>query len=92
MIFKRKILFEDRKFRIPRIWSNSELRKFAHLFTGKVINVSAWKDLDKEGNRYKNYFINASEYWISNYKPEFRGFQGDIENENFFGFNTTFAV
>ncbi len=81
--FKFEKFFYDKKFRLPRIWSNKELKKFAHLFEGKIINVSGWKDIDKEGKRYKDYFINASEYWISNYKSEFRGFQGNLENEIF---------
>lgn len=66
----------DRIFRLPRIWSNSELKKFAHLFHGAVANVSGWKDIDKEGNIYRNYFINATSYSITNYKSDARGFQG----------------
>jgi len=73
----------DKKFRVPRIWSNKELEKFAHLFYGKGVNVSGWKDIDKEGRKYKDYFTNISEYWITNYKSEARGFQGDQENEIF---------
>jgi hypothetical protein len=66
----------DRKFRLPRIWSNDELRKCAHLFEGDVVNVSGWKDEDKQGGNYRSYFKNASSYTITNYKPETRGFQG----------------
>lgn len=72
-----------KKFRVPRIWSNFELEKFAHLFSGKVVNVSGWKDIDKQGRLYKEYFSRADEYWITNYKSEARGFQGDQENEIF---------
>lgn len=75
-----KSLYLDRKYRIPRIWSNTQLKKFSHLFKGKIINVSGWKDIDKEGNYYKNYFNNANEYWISNYKSDVKGYQG-FENE-----------
>lgn len=71
----------DRKFRSARVWSNKDLKKFSKLFKGEIINVSGWKDIDKEGERYKNYFSNASGYWISNYKAEARGFQGNLENE-----------
>ncbi|MEQ8360321.1 MAG: hypothetical protein RH860_12595 [Cytophagales bacterium] len=67
----------NRKFRAPRIWSNDELRKFAHLFEGDVINVSGWKDEDKQGSSYKNYFVKSKSYTISNYKSEARGFQGN---------------
>jgi len=78
----------DRKFRLARIWSNNELKKFAHLFEGKVINVSAGENIDKEGSTYDKYFKNASEFWLSNYNPgSFRGFKGssneyliDLEN------------
>lgn len=52
--------------RLVREWSNAELKKFAHLFTGKIINISAWKDEDKVEKSYRDYFVNASEYWISN--------------------------
>ena len=75
-----KKFFIDRKYRVPRIWSNRELKKFAHLFSGEVINVSAWKDQDKEGKRYREYFPNAQSYSISNYKAEVMGFQG-FDNE-----------
>ena len=72
----------DRKFRLPRVWSNRELAKFANLFTGSVVNVSGWKDIDKEGRTYKSYFSQAENYTITNYKSEARGFQG-YENEIF---------
>lgn len=58
----------DRRYRIPRMWSNQELRRIAPIFTGSVINVSAWRDEDKEGNKYRDYFVNASSYIISNYE------------------------
>ena len=76
-------MLKDKKFRVPRIWSNRELEKFAHLFSGKGVNVSGWKDVDKEGKKYRDYFSNISEYWITNYKSEARGFQGNQENEIF---------
>lgn len=66
----------DRKSRLPRLWSNGELKKFSHLFNGNIINVSAWKDSDKDGKLYRDYFPNAISYSISNYKSEARGFQG----------------
>jgi hypothetical protein len=79
----------ERKFRLPRIWSNQELKKFAHLFSGKIINVSAGENVDKQGSTYDKYFINATEFWLSNYAPgSFRGFEGkpnelliDLEQE-----------
>jgi hypothetical protein len=76
------MLFIDRKYRLPRTWSNQELKKFSDFFSGDVVNVSAWKDDDKEGRKYKDYFINASSYTITNYKKEARGFQG-LEGEIF---------
>jgi len=74
--------FVDRKFELPRIWSNDELKKVAHLFTGDVLNASAWKDDDKQGVKYKDYFRNARSYTMSNFKSEVRGYQGS-ENEFF---------
>jgi len=56
----------------PRKWSNDELKKTAHLFRGDVINISAGKDLDKEGMVYRKYFKNATSYLISNYKKEYK--------------------
>ena len=66
----------DKKFRITRIWSNRELKKYAHLFSGDVINVSAWQDRDKQGLHYKDYFVNANNYYLSNYQTETCGLQG----------------
>lgn len=74
--------FTDRVHRLPRLWSNQELRKVAHLFTGKVVNVSGWKDVDKEGSHYRDYFTNATDYLITNFETDARGFQG-FENEIF---------
>lgn len=73
----------DRKFRKARIWSNKEIRRICSAFGGKIVNVSGWKDADKEGNRYRDYFPYAKEYWITNYESSARGFQGDLENEIF---------
>ncbi len=72
----------DRVFRLPRVWSNRELIKFAHLFTGNVANISGWKDIDKEGKYYREYFFNAKSYQITNFKSEARGFQ-NLKNEIF---------
>jgi hypothetical protein len=66
-MFRKKI---DRKFRIPRIWSNKELKKFAHLFKGNIVNVSGRNDEDKESSIYKLYFPNASNYFITNYEEQ----------------------
>jgi len=74
---------KDRKSRVPRIWSNKVLKKHAKLFSGSIVNVSGWKDLDKQGKRYRDYFKNANKYSISNYETDARGFQGDLENEFF---------
>ncbi|MHA1757183.1 MAG: hypothetical protein ACTSVV_10470 [Promethearchaeota archaeon] len=69
---------KDRKFRLSREWSNQELQKFAKLFRGDVINVSGWKDLDKQGNKYKNYFSNCSSYFISNHLKSGKGFENHL--------------
>jgi hypothetical protein len=75
-------MFIDRIHRLPRVWSNRELARFAHLFYGDLVNVSGWTDMDKEGRHYKDYFVNARSYTITNYKSEARGFQG-YSNEVF---------
>lgn len=63
--FRRKPQWPSRK---ARLWSNEQLRLFAPLFKGNIINVSAWKDEDKEGNHYQDYFTSASCYTTSNHK------------------------
>lgn len=68
-----------RRFRLPRTWSNNELRKIAHLFHGDIVNVSAGDNVDKEGGTYDDYFVNKTQYYITNYKPgSFRGFHGRV--------------
>ena len=79
----------DRRFRLARIWSNQELEKIAGQYTGRVLNVSAGDDVDKQGRHYRDYFSSASSYSISNFQPgSKRGFQGreheiliDLEGE-----------
>ncbi|QXE91555.1 hypothetical protein KP001_03130 [Geomonas subterranea] len=72
------------RFRNSRYWSNRELRKIAPLLSGKVLNVSAWRDGDKEGGTYReNYFTGAASYGITNWKAEAKGFQGDLPGEIF---------
>lgn len=75
-------LIIDRVHRLPRLWSNRELQRFAKLFSGNVVNVSAWTDSDKQGKYYCDYFSNASSYSITNFRAEARGWQG-IEGEIF---------
>lgn len=74
--------FNERTFRLPRIWSNRILRNLGPLFKGDVINVSGWKDQDKEGHRYKDYFPNCHAYYISNFE-EGRGADDDDGLTNF---------
>ncbi|MFC1739004.1 hypothetical protein ACFL1G_08155 [Planctomycetota bacterium] len=71
----------DRRFKIARLWSNREMTKLAPLFSGDVVNVSAWDDRDKEGRHYKDYFCMATNYYYTNYTGT-RGFQ-QRENEYF---------
>jgi hypothetical protein len=67
---------------VPRLWSNAEIERVSSLFDGDVVNVSAWRDQDKAGRRYRDYFVNARSYSITNFKSELRGFQG-YDNEIF---------
>lgn len=69
-------LFVDRIHRVPRQWSNRELERFAGWFDGDVVNVSAWKDIDKEGRKYRDYFAAARSYTITNFRADARGWQG----------------
>ncbi len=71
------LAFKDKKYRVVREWSNSKLRKFAPLFEGSVVNVSAWKDLDKEGSTYKSYFSSCEDYYTTNHPSMGKGLQGN---------------
>lgn len=72
----------DPRFRAPRLWSNQELKKIAPLLSGDIVNVSGWRDSDKEGKTYQlHYFTAASDYFITNWKSDARGYQGDLKNE-----------
>jgi hypothetical protein len=64
----------------PRNWSNAELRKFGLLMEGNVINVSGWRDEDKNGGHYRKYFPAAKSYSISNFRGEsgISGVEGEI--------------
>jgi hypothetical protein len=59
--------YHHRHFRDARTWSNREIRRFAGLYDGDVINVSAWEDKDKEGGVYRDYFASCRSYYISNF-------------------------
>lgn len=54
----------------PRQWSNREIQKLGTLFHGDIINVGAWRDEDKDGDLYVNYFPNACAYSIANYSGQ----------------------
>jgi len=80
----------------PRKWSNDELKKLAHHFTGDVINIAGGKDLDKENELYKHYFVNVDSYTVANYPKQYsEKYQGNallldlsipLENDSpFFG-------
>ncbi len=47
---------------------------------GAVVNVSGWRDEDKQGNHYKDYFPKATSYTITNYSGEsgYQGTEGEI--------------
>ena len=71
-----KLVESGRISRLARRWSNAELRKFAGWFPGDVANVSGWRDEDKEGAHYADYFTQKASYTITNYKSSARGMQG----------------
>jgi hypothetical protein len=71
-------LFVDRMHRLARCWSNRQLEVLASLFSGDVVNVSAWDDRDKEGRCYQDYFVHAKGYYYTNY----HGTRGLQQREN----------
>jgi hypothetical protein len=52
-----------------RLWSNDCLRHIGTELTDckSVVNVSGWKDSDKEGGFYRSYFPHAARYSVSNH-------------------------
>lgn len=70
----------ERAFRRPRVWANTILLGVCSKLNGSILNASGWKDEDKEGRRYSQYFHNASSYTVSNFKYSQGGMQG-LENE-----------
>jgi hypothetical protein len=60
----------------PRVWSNHELRRWAPFFAGEIVNVSGWKDEDKQGGHYRDYFPRATRYAISNLGAGQKGSSG----------------
>src|SRR5512145_328456 len=66
----------DPVHRVPRLWSNDELARIGPLFDGDIVNVSAWRDDDKAGRRYRDYFPRARSYTMTNFRTDMRGFQG----------------
>lgn len=73
------VKMSGRAFRLPRVWSNEVLRTIGDRFEGDVINVSGWKDSDKQSARYRDYFPNARSYTISNYVGERGGSDCDLD-------------
>jgi hypothetical protein len=60
----------------PRVWSNDELRRWAPSFSGEIVNASGWKDEDKQGGHYRDYFPGATRYAISNLGAGEKGSSG----------------
>jgi len=50
-----------------RSWSNKFIGEIAPVVTGRVVNVSAWMDEDKEGRHYRDYFTAATSYETTNF-------------------------
>lgn len=78
-VLRRLFGKEKSHTRAARVWSNREISRLAKHAVGEVINVSAWLDEDKEGRHYKDYFVNATGYYTSNYQ----GWRGIDEQSDF---------
>ena len=79
----KKLIFrkEKRRFRNARLWSNKILHEIGPKFTGDIINVSGWRDSDKNNKFYgSDYFVNASSYSISNWHTDSHGYEGVASN------------
>lgn len=75
-----RIKLLNRFAELARFCSNRELRKVGSLFSGDVVNVSGWRDEDKEGRHYRDYFSKATLYTITNYRGEsgYQNQEGEI--------------
>lgn len=56
-----------------RAFSNQVLAHIGARVEGNVLNVSGWRDADKQGRRYRDYFPNARSYTVSNYPSPRKG-------------------
>lgn len=59
------------------------IEKICSPFCGGVVNVSGWNDNDKQGGKYRDYFINASSYSITNYGGVRGKAQSDIQIDEY---------
>lgn len=65
----------------PRIFSNLQLRKYANLFSGEIVNVSGWDDRDGENGQYRDYFSKCTSYTVTNAPTDNKGF-GSLKESN----------
>jgi hypothetical protein len=72
----------NRRWWLVRVWSNEVLRSIAPLFSGDIINVSGWQDQDKQGGNYREYFLGAHTYYLSNYRGS-RGIEENVSTDFF---------
>lgn len=68
-----KRVLPDRR---PRRFSNLVLRKYLAHMSGHIVNVSGWRDSDKEGGRYRDYYAISDRYVVSGIVGE-----GGIDSE-----------
>ena len=57
----------------PRRAANVILRRYAPLFSGKIVNVSGWDDRDGEGGYYRDYFSEKTGYVVTNAPTDIKG-------------------
>ena len=86
-VARRLAAIGSRSPRVRAEWSSGHddpVRTNGRRQFGSVVNVSGWRDSDKEGGTYHaNYFRGATEYLVTNWKSEAGGLQGDPPNERF---------
>lgn len=57
----------DPAYMRARLWSNTVVREVGKHVEGDVVNISAWKDSDKNGGFYRDYFPHCSSYSTTNW-------------------------
>lgn len=66
----RRVARRRRPLTVARAEGNAVLREWCLAARGRVLSVGSATDQDKEGRRYRDYFLNAASYTTSDYSSD----------------------